>query len=82
MLEQIQTLARQMSRIADTHVEFQCALGEIKVAVTEVRSDVIENHNLTRHNEILETLHRLDKSDHQRADQAFDRMVHQVENDK
>ena len=76
MLEQIQTLVRQMARIAETHVdvqrsivEVQRTVGDIKVTLTEMRSDIVqlEIHNLTRHNEILEILHRLDETELQQG---------------
>jgi septal ring factor EnvC (AmiA/AmiB activator) len=83
MLEQIQTLARQMARIGETHVdvqrsvvEVQRAMGDIKVTISEMRSDIVqlEIHNLTRHNEILEILHRLDETEQQQgpANQALE----------
>ena len=76
MLEQIQTLARQMARIAETHVDVQRTMGDIKVTLTEMRSDILllENLNITRHNEILGILHRLDETELQQspAKQALD----------
>ena len=82
MLEQIQTLARQMARIAETHVdvqrsvvEVQRTMGEMKLTLTEMRSDILllENLNITRHNEILGILHRLDETEQQQgpANQAL-----------
>jgi hypothetical protein len=76
MLEQIQTLARQMARIAEVNVDFQRTMGEMKLTLTEMRSDILllENLNITRHNEILGILHRLDETEQQQgpANQALE----------
>src|ERR687898_611498 len=69
ILEQIQTLARQMARIAEVNVDFQRTMGEMKLTLTEMRSDILllENLNITRHNEILGILHRLDETEQQQG---------------
>jgi hypothetical protein len=42
MLEQIQTLARQVARLAETHGSVQQTIGDDKATLTGMRSDVIQ----------------------------------------
>jgi hypothetical protein len=46
-------------RIAEVNVDFQRTMGEMNL--------LLENLNITRHNEILGILHRLDETEQQRG---------------
>ena len=68
MREYMEMFGRQMNRLADAQVGLQqsmvaveATVGSLRVQMSEVRSELIllDNRNLSRHNEILSILTRL-----------------------
>lgn len=70
VLEQQETFMRHMIRLADGQVDLSRQMMELTAALSEIRSDVLllKSQNLTRHNEVLDILRRLDEIDHEQRE--------------
>jgi DNA integrity scanning protein DisA with diadenylate cyclase activity len=62
---ELQASLENQELFAKRQAQFQQTLAQFQQTLTELRGDVIllENHNITRHTEILQILHRLEDVD-------------------